>query len=165
MHTELEWIRQVLPTMEPTRARGYRKWAGESALPADYREYMCSIGPGEIGDIFLIPDPLVLDEPAGLGRLERYFWGAILPGLELRGYEAPASRFPQGLYPWGSTSNGDMMAWVCTGEPEQWTSAFLSEDGELEVTEFCFCDFFARLLREELPFAPEPVSLEIVRFW
>ena len=84
-------------------------------LPADYRRFQATYGPGRLGDI-VVPAP-----------------GVLLADVHLR---LRLARFPCAVYPepgglitWGRTTDGGLLAWAPTvTDPQSWGTVAISSD-------------------------------------
>ncbi len=87
-------------------------------LPTDYRRFIDTYGFVRLDDILMVYDPFA---PAGPGNLV----DQVMFDSEALGVSWP----DDGVLPVGRSDNGDVVTWVCHGEPDSWTVAIWPEDG------------------------------------
>jgi len=84
--------------------------------------------------------------------------GGYLDAIRELGEMAPGSvpyavhPDPDGIYPWGATSNGDWLFWRTAGHPDSWP--IVGTDGGAEWYEFdgTMTEFLAAVLSRDLQF-------------
>ena len=123
------FLRHRSETVRPVDWKLLRDRFG-TALPADYREYCSYYPPLTIDDFmaFLVPNP---------GREDR-FVDVISEQLELMRELAEDDMtedytfHPEadGLFPWGSSNQGDMFFWRMSGpDPDEWPAVVYTANG------------------------------------
>jgi hypothetical protein len=70
-------------------------------------------------------------------------------------YEPPPYEMyptPGGLVPWGETHNGDTLAWLTRGEPDEWPVFVVPVEGSEQpfLFEGCMAEFIYRFLFDDL---------------
>ena len=63
----------------------------------------------------------------------------------------PLSPEPGGLYPWGSTDNGDWLYWLTNGEPDSWRVIGFSNSGWAEFSG-TMTEFLVAVLSRQIQF-------------
>lgn len=95
-------------------------------LPPDYRDYWTTFGAGAISEFVGVLRP-----QARAPHLDYVTY--VVDSLQ---HDVPAGSNWEphpargGLIPWGSTDNGDILAWRTVGSPESWTVAVLPNEAE-----------------------------------
>jgi hypothetical protein len=125
LRCEMHWaVRELARVMEPPESGDQVNWkkvSEESGIvfPADYRNFVALYGGGEMDGLLGISTP-----PVG-----ESFYGDLLemsvlpPADEYYPYPYPPYPKPGGLLPWGSTSLGDDVFWLCEGDdPDAWVT-------------------------------------------
>ena len=134
----LEVLARLMPAPAPPRDAGHPSgWPDVERhvglrLPSDYKAFIATYGSGTIGDFVNISNPFS-DSPwirladAAEQQLEGY--------REIRTWQHvpfPIHPEPGGIFPWGSTSNGDVLFWVTdpSGDPDRWAIAISEVRGD-----------------------------------
>lgn len=115
-----------------------------TALPPDYKELVRRYGYGYWLEFIGIDVPRCRNPNMRLEEQVRLECDVIRKvGL----IEHPLWPEPGGLMPFGGTDNGDTLAWVTRGAPEEWRVAVLPDDtwGEVELLDCDVTDFLAGL--------------------
>lgn len=97
------------------------------AVPADHHELMHAYGVGCFDEfLWVFADGAPngnLDIAENTRRLRSILRDKSLPWLSRVLEEYPFS--PHDLIQWGVTDNGDMLAWITSGEPEDWPTVII----------------------------------------
>jgi len=90
-------------------------------LPADYKAFIDAFGLGSIDSFIWIFSPFTRNQYVNLERKLEVV-GDVLAQLAQCGEQIPFLYFPAsgGLFPFGSTDNGDSLYWKTDGEPDLW---------------------------------------------
>jgi hypothetical protein len=128
----LERLKQVLPAPgAPSEPGSPGLWPDVEqslgcALPTDYKDFIATYGSGSISQFAYVHNPFSANP---LGNLMK----RAIPILQAyktsrstfpASYRFPVYLEPNGIYPWGSTDNGDELFWITASKPDQW-SVFL----------------------------------------
>jgi hypothetical protein len=119
----------MLPPTCPSEAGDPQRWPEieervGSALPIDYKEYICLYGTGSIAGFLWVFNPFTEREPIDLVSQVPKVLGALRTLRAKWGdRECPYPLFPEshGLLPWGVSDNGDWLFWETIGAPDEWT--------------------------------------------
>lgn len=124
-------------------------------LPNDYKNVVQHFGPGVFDDLVRLHPPGI----AAAGWELRHAARQILDLLREPPAPVPYPIFPEagGVFPWGSSVDGDCFYWVTEGRPDEWTVAV--EDGpglewrhlDMGVSEFIYSYLTGRLPVTNLP--------------
>jgi hypothetical protein len=159
-------VRVMPPPRKPTATGSAEEWkALETRLgmtfPEDFKQFIARYGAGEINGFIRVGNPFHfrnLDEyEKGVrGRLETY---RGLRADDPKAWPYRAWPAPGGLFPLGSTANGDEILWHTTGKSEGWTVLLWSRGGD--GFQDCGCGwtaFLRRLFEEDVQvgFWPPP---------
>lgn len=156
MNTALQFLKKVAPPPNiPDEAHG--DWQQVEAtiglgLPNDYKDLISEYGTGRFSDFIYTFNPFSTNKWLNLTNTSK----KILDGERtLRGdfSEFPFPLFPEpdGLFPWGSTDNGNYLYWYTKGEPQDWTIVVWESRGpEHEVYEMSITQFLGKWLSREL---------------
>ncbi len=130
-------------------------------LPDDYKVYINNFGSAYVDKFLTIYNPFSQNPNLNLIEqtkiiLEDYRW------LQAQGNEQiPFPLFPDkdGLLPFGTTDNGDVLFWKTSGEPNQWTIVVnASRESLYDRFDENMTDFLTKILRRELVCAIFPAD-------
>ncbi|MBX9653679.1 SMI1/KNR4 family protein [bacterium] len=118
------------------------------SLPVDFRTFVTEYGTGIIGRFIWIFNPASNNEHLNLGCQIDMQLAALrearIPGLTL--YPAES-----GILPFGSTDNGDLLAWQVQGEPDSWRVVVIDSRAPIFQTfEVGFSQFLVGIFEREL---------------
>ena len=134
------------------------KWG--VALPADYKAFLETYGPGKLASFLFLKDP----RDAAFDDFFRDVVGAMREAGDVPG---PLFPEPGGLLPIGTTDNGDTIAFRTTGAPDGW-SVVIAEGRGPETSEYTgtLTAFLVAVLRgqHECPVFPEDFPRKPLQF-
>ncbi len=150
-----ELIAIVPPPQNPVEARG--DWAAIQQriglnLPQDFKALIEVYGSGTFSDLLSPINPL-REGGTGFDSVERDF---LESGREFRDIlpdESPWPIHPEpgGMFPWGTTDNGDTLYWLTEGEPDSWPILVRESRGPCAVVyPFGVAEFLYRWLSGSL---------------
>lgn len=116
-----------------------------TVLPADYKAFVRRFGLGYFMEYLRVWTPRAFDSD---WRLEQAAPRAIEVLGEEHDFPFPLWPQPAGLLPFGSTLDGDFLAWVTSGSPDDWHVAVLDRGmgfNEAHVFRCDLTDFLAGL--------------------
>jgi hypothetical protein len=92
-----------------------------TTLPADYKSFLDTYGPGELAGFICVWDPFL--DLVGWRKSIHAYLDADREARDncLDQFAGPIFPEPCGRLPWGSTGNGDLLWWDTTGSPADWT--------------------------------------------
>jgi hypothetical protein len=151
----LEALSKVLvPPESPVESGNVDAWPSLEkllgfALPSDYKEFVNRYGSGSISDFLYVHNPF---------SKNRY--GNLVQGASpiLDAYKTSRPTFPKeyqfpvypdkgGVYPWGSTDNGDELHWVTNGAPDKWPTLIVASRGaSFELVKYSLSELLLQLL-------------------
>ena len=123
-------------------------------MPPDYRDFVGRYGTGCIDDFLWVDTPFTRLRGLQLrlrsaSQLEafRVLKETASPDM------VPYPVFPErgGVFPWGGTDNGDVLCWLTTGPPSDWTVAINESRGPMwEEYDCSMVEFLVKLLSREI---------------
>jgi hypothetical protein len=135
----LERLKRLLPVPEnpvwagsPDRWQFVESMAG-TELPLDYKQYINKYGGAYIGDFLYVRTPFTNNRFANFLFQLNEFQSLVTNEFESM-LPYPFFPKPNGLLPFGDTSNGGTLFWVTKGIPSDWTILSLNIRGH-EYTE------------------------------
>ncbi len=152
-----ELTRVLEPPHVPRDTHGSAGWEDVERrlggrVPTDYRAFIERYGTGYIGKFLTICNPFCEIEGLNLFGHGNLALDALRE-LREHGERIPYPIFPEpgGLFPFGSTDNGDTLYWLTSGAPDSWRVAVNEARGPLwEVFEMTTTTFLARLFSRDL---------------
>lgn len=121
------------------------------ALPADYKEFVERFGTGKVDDFITICNPFSANTFVNLASFGDLARRGIEREVASESWSRVGELNPATLKPFGTTDNGDRLAWVARGEPDDWKVMVLSaRSTEVDFFEGCMTEFIAAVLRGEV---------------
>jgi hypothetical protein len=150
--TALQLLKQIAPPPSvPTEAQGDWKQVEATiglTLPDDYKNLISQYGTGRFSDFLYAFNPFSVNECLNLINSSQ----RILEGERKFKEEFPFPLFPEpnGLFPWGSTDNGNYLYWHTKGEPRDWAVIVCARETKHKFYEMSTTQFLEKWLSREL---------------
>jgi hypothetical protein len=151
----LEALSKVLaPPQPPVEPGNVGAWPSVEkllglALPGDYKEFVNRYGSGSISDFLYVHNPFSKNRHGNLIQGASPMLNAYQTSRQTfpKEYQFPVYPDEGGVYPWGSTDNGDELYWVTNGEPDQWPTLIVASRGAaFELLRWSLTELLLRLL-------------------
>lgn len=153
----LERLKTLLPP--PDSPRGIPKspdWTEVESvvgtlLPSDYRAFIEEYGSGGLGNLLVFVNPFPSSEdstsPSQLG-FEYCLMMAQRLWEDFEDFPYPPHPEKPGLLPFGTSSNGGLLCWLTSGEPDDWPVVVADWSSEVETEGFdgTFTEFLTAVL-------------------
>ncbi|KOP78419.1 hypothetical protein AMS59_11160 [Lysinibacillus sp. FJAT-14745] len=136
----LEKLKTILPVPAKTFGAGdifqWKEAEKElgSKFPSDYKEFISTYGAGGVGGFLWIYSPFTCDENLNFFIRSKEENDAYFTSKQEFPEDFPRSLFPEenGLLPFAGTDNGDVLNWITSNDPENWS--ILVYDGRSGVS-------------------------------
>lgn len=120
-----------------------------SKFPADYKEFISTYGTGGVCGFLWVYSPFSENENLNFFIRSKEENDAYFISKQEFPDDFPRSLFPEegGLLPWGVTDNGDVLNWITSNNPEEW-SVLVYDGGTGESYEYknSFTEFIFEIL-------------------
>jgi hypothetical protein len=148
-----ELLTVLPPPRRPLHNQG--DWAAVEAaiglrLPPDYKAFVASYGSGTINSCLEVVSPFGMKEDV---RNWWVNWAAFYDCVaEYEPLPYPIYPQPDGLLPFGTLGDVDILNWRTVGEPEQWPFVYYNrEDGFFEVKGLTAVEFVLEAVTQRSP--------------
>ncbi|HUS18079.1 MAG TPA: SMI1/KNR4 family protein [Terriglobales bacterium] len=136
----IESLKLIIPPPSlPVECEG--DWEALEAIlgfeaPSDYREFIASYGSCLLDELIAPLNPFSANKYWNLLERAKELCDALRQLQSESQAELPLAVYPakDGLFPWGFTTNGDVLYWLQIGAPSEWTTVVNADrDSEFEI--------------------------------
>lgn len=147
----------MTPPQMPNEAPMNGEWPESEAklgtsLPTDYKEFINLFGTGKIDNFLWIFNPFSQNENLNL-EAQLHTQLTALSELQTYGEILPYRLFPEqdGIFPFASTENGDILFWQTKGMPDEWTVVVNeARSPEWEMFAMTMSEFLLKTLKRQI---------------